>query len=52
MTVAAQDVDLLVLGQRPAARLFPILHLRDQVFRQLTDDVVLLMLREKEPDRL
>ena len=52
MAMPAQDVGLLIRSERSAARLLPVFHLRYEVLRQLTDDVVLLMLREKEPDRL
>ena len=52
MAMTAKDIGLLVLGECAAERFLAILHLREEVLRELADDVVLLTPREKEPNGL
>ena len=52
VAMAAQDVGLLLLSQRPAELLGSVFHLREQILRQLADDVVLLTARQKKPNGL
>ena len=52
MPVTAEQLRLFVLGKRASERLLAILHLREQVLRQLADDVVLMAAGKKESNGL
>ena len=52
MTMASKDIGLLVLVERSAELFRPVLHLREEILRELADDVVLLAPREKKPNGL
>ncbi len=52
VTVTAQEIRLLVVGERPAERLLAVFDLRQEILGQLANDVVLIPPGQKESNGL